>query len=186
MRRWLAEGSRFCLWAIGLSLYACHGSSATEPPVALAQSVVEQPGTPPQNLVRAYLRLQSKLAKDDEAGARSEFAAVKKAAGDKALTIDPALQKRIDGAASQGAAAPKIVGARVAFSALSDALLAYLKSIENPLQQPLSVSFCPMANDGKGSKWLQLGEKIQNPYFGSEMLTCGVVEGTVKPGAKLQ
>ena len=35
-----------------------------------------------------------------------------------------------------------------------------------------SVAFCPMAP----GRWLQDSNTIHNPYFGSEMLTCGVFE----------
>ncbi len=34
---------------------------------------------------------------------------------------------------------------------------------------------CPMAFDGKGADWLQIGEGIRNPYYGSDMLGCGSV-----------
>ena len=36
----------------------------------------------------------------------------------------------------------------------------------------LSVAFCPM----KPGRWLQAAATIANPYYGSEMLTCGVFE----------
>ena len=34
---------------------------------------------------------------------------------------------------------------------------------------------CPMANDGKGANWLSTEAGITNPYYGSQMLTCGKV-----------
>jgi membrane fusion protein, copper/silver efflux system len=172
-----------CLIVLGL--LACQGESATQPQTASAQSATAKPGTPAQNLVNAYIQLQTKLAKDDAAGAKSAFARVQAAVKAEGLGIDPALQKRIDGAAAQGAAASNIAGARSAFAALSDAFLALYKTTENPLADSLTVASCPMALDNKGAKWLQLGEKIQNPYFGSEMLTCGSVDGAVKPGKRL-
>ena len=172
-----------CLFVFGL--LACQGESATQPQTANAQAAAAKPGTPAQNLVNAYIALQGKLAKDDAAGAKSAFAGVQSAAKASGLGIDAALQKRIESAAAQGAAAGNLAAARQAFVALSDAFLALFKSAENPLKDPLTVAFCPMANDSKGAKWLQLGDKIQNPYFGSEMLTCGTVEGSVKPGKKL-
>ncbi|MGZ8558343.1 MAG: DUF3347 domain-containing protein [Chitinophagaceae bacterium] len=33
--------------------------------------------------------------------------------------------------------------------------------------------FCPMANDGKGANWLSKENVIKNPYYGSQMLSCG-------------
>jgi hypothetical protein len=40
--------------------------------------------------------------------------------------------------------------------------------------------FCPMYNDNKGALWLSETEAIKNPYMGSEMPTCGVVEEKIK------
>ena len=40
--------------------------------------------------------------------------------------------------------------------------------------------FCPMANDGKGANWLSKESAIKNPYYGSQMLTCGKVVETIK------
>ncbi len=40
--------------------------------------------------------------------------------------------------------------------------------------------YCPMANDGKGANWLSKESVIKNPYFGSQMLTCGKTVETIK------
>ena len=40
--------------------------------------------------------------------------------------------------------------------------------------------FCPMANDGKGANWLSKENGIKNPYYGSQMLTCGRTVETIK------
>ena len=40
--------------------------------------------------------------------------------------------------------------------------------------------FCPMANDGKGANWLSKESVIKNPYYGSQMLSCGKVVETIK------
>lgn len=40
--------------------------------------------------------------------------------------------------------------------------------------------FCPMANDGKGANWLSKESAIKNPYYGSQMLSCGKVVDTIK------
>ena len=49
---------------------------------------------------------------------------------------------------------------------------------ENILYQ----QFCPMYNDGdgKGGAWLSMEKNIKNPYFGSKMMTCGVVQKEIK------
>ena len=40
--------------------------------------------------------------------------------------------------------------------------------------------FCPMANDGKGANWLSKEIAIKNPFYGSQMLTCGKVVEIIK------
>ena len=40
--------------------------------------------------------------------------------------------------------------------------------------------YCPMANDGKGANWLSKESVIKNPYYGSQMLSCGKVVETIK------
>jgi hypothetical protein len=40
--------------------------------------------------------------------------------------------------------------------------------------------FCPMAFDNQGAFWLSSEDKIQNPYFGDKMLTCGEVKEKLK------
>lgn len=165
-----------------LSVATCVVTSMVS--VAMAEPA-PLPGTPAQTLLRAYLDLQTKLAQDDQAGAHAAFVRVQAASVDKGLAVEPSLQKRFETAANQGAAATKIAPTRVAFGALSEAVLAYLHTVDNPLSHTLVVAHCPMAFDNKGAKWLQLGEKLRNPYFGSEMLTCGSTETSVNPGKKL-
>lgn len=38
---------------------------------------------------------------------------------------------------------------------------------------------CPMFNGGKGANWLSKEKAIKNPYYGSQMLTCGSVQETI-------
>jgi hypothetical protein len=40
--------------------------------------------------------------------------------------------------------------------------------------------YCPMANDGKGAFWVSDSEKINNPYLGKKMPTCGSTKETIK------
>ncbi len=40
--------------------------------------------------------------------------------------------------------------------------------------------FCPMANSGKGANWLSKESVIKNPYYGSQMLSCGETVETIK------
>lgn len=45
---------------------------------------------------------------------------------------------------------------------------------------PVYYQFCPMANNGKGANWLSKEAGIKNPYYGSQMLTCGKTVETIK------
>ena len=42
--------------------------------------------------------------------------------------------------------------------------------------QQLYQQHCPMYNEGKGAIWISEIKEIKNPYYGSEMLTCGAVK----------
>lgn len=48
------------------------------------------------------------------------------------------------------------------------------------LETPIYYQNCPMYNDGKGSNWLSKENAIQNPYYGSVMLTCGKTVETIE------
>lgn len=65
----------------------------------------------------------------------------------------------------------------------------YLDSLSKNLYEMMQVSkqdtptyyqFCPMANGGKGANWLSKDETIKNPYYGSQMLSCGKTVETIK------
>ncbi len=58
--------------------------------------------------------------------------------------------------------------ARAAFGTLSEALVAYRKLVTGDAP---NVAFCPMAK----KSWLQNGNTISNPYYGSKMLRCGSI-----------
>lgn len=47
-------------------------------------------------------------------------------------------------------------------------------------EQPIYYQFCPMANDGKGANWLSKENTVKNPYYGSQMLSCGKTVETIK------
>lgn len=60
---------------------------------------------------------------------------------------------------------------RTLFAGLSESIYALAKTTD--LSQPLYYNNCPMFNDGKGANWLSQEKGIKNPYYGSQMLTCG-------------
>lgn len=40
--------------------------------------------------------------------------------------------------------------------------------------------YCPMAFNGKGAYWLSDSKEVRNPYFGDQMLKCGVVDSEIE------
>lgn len=47
-------------------------------------------------------------------------------------------------------------------------------------EQELNEAYCPMAFDNSGASWIQIGEVIDNPYFGASMLRCGVIKNKLR------
>lgn len=60
---------------------------------------------------------------------------------------------------------------RSSFKSLSEI---YIKSGEAIKNGEIVVAKCPMAN----ARWLQKKGEIQNPYYGSKMLTCGEIDSS--------
>lgn len=76
-------------------------------------------------------------------------------------------------------AATAIDTQRASFSTLSNDLYKTIKAF-GLSGQTAYYEFCPMAFDNQGAYWLAKEEKIQNPYFGDKMLTCGSVQEVIK------
>lgn len=76
------------------------------------------------------------------------------------------------------AATTIIENQRVVFMDLSANFYALLKVSK----QDYSIYYqnCPMYNDGKGANWLSKENAVKNPYYGSQMLTCGKTVETIK------
>lgn len=81
--------------------------------------------------------------------------------------------------ARQLLAASTLEAQRVAYTRLSDEYIALVKKagVKNG---ELYEAFCPMANGDKGGFWLSGSKEIRNPYFGKEMLSCGIIEETIR------
>jgi hypothetical protein len=64
------------------------------------------------------------------------------------------------------------------FTSLSTNMYALMKVSKQ--ETPVYYQHCPMANNGKGANWLSKENAIKNPYFGSQMMTCGKTVETIK------
>ena len=114
--------------------------------------------------VDVYVRAQEALAADDFEGAQ-------RALGDLIAVADDVIGPLARAAAD----ASDITSMRSAFKPLSERLAGM------DLPAGFARAYCPMY-DG-GSNWVQIDGPVRNPYYGSEMLTCGVVDAA--PGAHM-
>ncbi len=75
-------------------------------------------------------------------------------------------------------AAQDIAGVRLpGFEQISSVLIRSIQENPDAFGGQLLLMHCPMADDNRGADWIQSGEPLQNPYFGSMMLTCGEIRG---------
>ena len=148
-----------------LTLPAC---AARRSPVQSAGqgSVLEatQASGAPAGQIPAYVEVQVALAADD-------YAQAKTALGQLLTVSDATIEPLVRSAAK----ADDITTMRARFKPLSE----YVAAQELPLGY--AKAYCPMY-DG-GSSWVQADGPVRNPYFGSTMLTCGVVDAA--PGAHM-
>jgi Cu(I)/Ag(I) efflux system membrane fusion protein len=68
-------------------------------------------------------------------------------------------------------------GLRNEFAGFSDQMTSLVGTFELG-EAEVYVDFCPMAMNDQGAYWLSEFKNIENPYFGSAMLTCGLVKRT--------
>ncbi|MDI1307283.1 MAG: DUF3347 domain-containing protein [bacterium] len=64
------------------------------------------------------------------------------------------------------------------FATLSKNMYALIKV--SKMNETIYYNNCPMFNDGKGANWLSKEDAIKNPYYGSQMLSCGKTIETIK------
>lgn len=64
------------------------------------------------------------------------------------------------------------------FTSLSDNIYKLIKVSKQ--EKPVYYQHCPMFNEGKGANWLSKDNAIKNPYYGSQMLSCGKTTEIIK------
>ena len=143
------------------TLFACAAAFAIVSSGAEASEILKA-------VVAPYLEVQAQLAADKVDGIKASAAAISTAAsslgkpGEAMVEAAKALEQAAD-----------LEAAREAFGPLSDAVIAAAKAEGWTGLDDVKVAFCPMVN----RSWLQKGEKIRNPFYGSAMLTCGEIKG---------
>lgn len=114
-----------------------------------------------KTVVEPYLKVQAALAGDKTDGVSVNAAAVAAAAAKLGPAGAPVVE-----AAKKVAAAADLKAARNAFMDLSETLIA---AAGDALAGDIRIAYCPMVK----KHWLQTENEIRNPYYGSQMLTCG-------------
>lgn len=72
-----------------------------------------------------------------------------------------------------------MLGKRREFQMISDITYDLITST-GLKEQKVYRDFCPMFNDGNGAYWLSQIQRINNPYYGDEMLGCGEIKETMQ------
>jgi hypothetical protein len=157
----LAFAAASCSGSGGIGAVSCGGGS----PSTAARSTVPAPGSPlPESIVDPYLKIQSALATDRIDEVKSNAGTIATAA----TSLGPDAAK-IDTAAVTLASASELDDARQKFGTLSDAVVAYMDARHLTAPPGVRKAYCPMVR----KPWLQKGDTIANPYYGTSMPTCG-------------
>ena len=147
---------------------ATTATDSTQTEVADTAATVQLKDAQLQSIYDGYISLKNSLvetnydeSKTAAAGLQTSLAAYKGC--EQTATV-----------ASKIAGAKDIVEQRKQFTQLSADLIAVLKQADLN-SGAIYVQRCPMANNGDGGEWLSSQKKIQNPYYGDEMMECGAV-----------
>ncbi|MBF4491561.1 DUF3347 domain-containing protein [Flavobacterium sp. MR2016-29] len=135
-----------------------------------------------KEIVTDYLSLKNALTKDDSNGTADSGKALvktlgkidmKKLSGEQMKTYMDIADDLKEHAEHIGDNAGNIAHQREHFVLMSKDINDLVATFGT--DQKLYQDFCPMADEGKGAIWISEVKDIKNPYYGSEMLTCGSV-----------
>jgi Cu(I)/Ag(I) efflux system membrane fusion protein len=140
-----------------------------------------------KDIVNSYLRLKNDLVNDNPGNAADAGKAVEEAFKNFSIANLTAEQKKafedvrndaVEHAGHIGKNKGNIEHQREHFEMLSNDIYDLVKVFDSGMV--LYRDFCPMYNKNRGAYWLSETREIQNPYFGKEMLTCGVITEELK------
>lgn len=174
---------------MSLVLVSCNQKNKQEEPINSATTAPEvntvkvNPNSfSIKDIVTDYLSLKNALTKDDsnataDAGkvmvATLEKMDMAKLSGEKMKTYMDIADDAKEHAEHIGSNAGNLPHQREHFVLLSKDINDLIQTFGS--EQKLYQDFCPMADEGKGAIWISEVKDIKNPYFGSDMLTCGSV-----------
>lgn len=156
-------------------------SDAKEEPSAMIKTKNADKATfPTDAIVSNYLKIKNALTKDDSKGAAAaakELLAILN--NSNSTSLDTKLKNKYNAFVANAKAHVKHIGDNVGkmehqreyFSLLSKDIYGLIKAFGT--KQTVYQDYCPMYGDGKTGYWISETKEVINPYFGSEMLSCG-------------
>ncbi|MBK9420663.1 MAG: DUF3347 domain-containing protein [Flavobacteriales bacterium] len=150
---------------------------------AAVEQTTQEENDPLDPVFSSYFELKDALVVSDATAATAQAKALGEALGGvrmdalstKAHSAWMKLMKPLTAQATMIATAKDIAAQRKAFAVLSERMEELLTA--SPRATPVYVVHCPMYEGG--ADWLSLEAPIKNPFYGSKMLTCGKVTGTI-------
>jgi len=153
----------------------------------MAQSTSSTPQSVPQlqQVFESYFAVKDALVKSDATTASAKGAQLEAAIkavdmyklSEEEHTIWMNVVKDLETNAAQISTAKDVSNQRKFFSSLSAHLYELIK-VSKPVE-PVYYQHCPMYDKGKGGNWLSKESEIKNPFYGSQMLTCGSTVDTL-------
>ena len=122
-------------------------------------------------IVASYLQIHAALAADKTDGVKPAAQAIAKEAARMGAGGEAIVK-----AANAMESAGNLKAARAALGPLSDAVIAAAEADDWKDVAGVKIGFCPMVN----KSWIQKDGKVNNPYYGSQMLTCGELKDVKK------
>ena len=135
--------------------------------MAIAAPLTVRASDAVKSIVKSYLEIHSALVSDKTDGVKAAAAAIG-AQAERMGAKGEAMAK----AAKTVEQSADLKAARQAFADLSDAVIAAARAESWADVPDANVAYCGMAKH----YWIQNGEQIRNPYYGSRMLTCGEIQ----------
>ncbi|MFV8373753.1 DUF3347 domain-containing protein [Flavobacterium sp. LB1P71] len=138
-------------------------------------------------IVSGYLKLKNALIKDDSKAAANTSKSIVATLNEAGTnTLDAKLKKKYNDIAADAKEHAELIGNNVGKIDQQRAHFAMLSKDINDLiktfgtKQKLYQDYCPMYDEGKSGYWISETKEIRNPYYGSEMLSCGRIEKAIQ------
>lgn len=121
-----------------------------------------------RELMPGYLALHKALADDNLEGSKAALNTMMEITGHSG-SLPELIHSMVAAEDLDGIRRPK-------FDELSAAMIQAVKSDTHAFEGDLYLMHCPMVYGQTGADWIQNTDQLLNPYFGSQMLTCGDVK----------